>query len=225
MNINFSKIQLCIQQKLEQFDTYLDEKITEIFFINIEHKSCQTDFIICDCCKNFHNFKPITTPLNIMDVSPRIISETTIVNQPDMIDKIDINIIEDNLGYMDIENKLKTTPNNNIVTNPLTYGTCNNTAPTNLFQSIYISSSDSDDNLDAEDFANNTNDDLVTNADDDNKYSSNDEYDKLDDYNDIADYDKLDDYNQFEDFDEIDDKTEDEIDDEIHNHVYKKKDN
>ena len=51
MNIN--NIVLYIQKKLDKFDDYLDEKINEIFFIEVRHQSTQTPFNSCcvhSCC-------------------------------------------------------------------------------------------------------------------------------------------------------------------------------
>jgi len=216
MNINISKISLCIQKKMDEFDNFLDRKITEIFFINVQNKCVQTNDRYNNCCNRCLNYH---YRCNNEKKDKVVYNNNLVVNQPSSIDYINIMDLDDleagflsnhNLFYPVLDNKKS-------VKNPLTYGTCvkdpNNKNLDNVESSSNTTEDESDNEESDNDFDNNSNEicneeldnSLKCDVNDsiDNDYSSNDEYDKLEDYDHYEDYDKID--------DDIYDDTDDEI--------------
>ena len=116
MNIN--NIVLYIQKKLDKFDDYLDEKINEIFFIEVRHQSTQTPFNSCCvhlCCpincfnslfKNRSDYEVVNNPVVNRKIENNEVVNNVIIdiNSIENIEQIESNINEEHLD--NVESKI-----------------------------------------------------------------------------------------------------------------------
>ena len=116
MNIN--NIVLYIQKKLDKFDDYLDEKINEIFFIQVRHQSTQTPFnsyCVHLCCpincfnslfKNRSDYEVVNNSVVNNSVENRKVENNVIIdiNSIENIEQIESNINEEDLE--NVESKI-----------------------------------------------------------------------------------------------------------------------
>ena len=214
MSINISKISLCIQKKMDEFDNFLDRKITEIFFINVQNKCTQTENRYDNCCNRCLNYHYRCNNQNNQRV---VYNDSLISTQPSSINDVNINNPDDlEAGYLTNTNLFYPVLNNNLVKNPLTYGTnkrkfnCEDNLNNTLVEinNTYDDKSDDtndesedefDDKQDNSIFTGfNSKDELTGSIEKEEEYSSSDEYDKLEDYDEQEEYDKISDeiYNE-----------------------------
>lgn len=111
MNIN--NIVLYIQKKLDKFDNYLDEKINEIFFIEVRHQSTQTPFNSCCvhlCCpincfnsvfKNRSDYEVVNRKIQNNKVVNNVNNVIIDINSIENIEQIESNINEEHLENLD----------------------------------------------------------------------------------------------------------------------------